>query len=139
MKELTPLAEALSKFAHLGQKYGTEDYYSYHVTGIVNSLKLHNLSESYLIVGLLHDVVEDTEVTLETIVNLFGEDIGHAVDAITKREGESRENYLVRCSSNKISRIVKLHDAMFNATNCFKNKNKSKYNYYLETISKLTA
>ena len=49
-----------------------------------------------------------------------------------------RADYLARCSTNKIARLVKLHDAMFNATNCHKNKNENKFTYYLQTISKLT-
>ena len=80
---------------------------------------------------------EDTSVSLETIYNLFGKVVGEAVDAITKREGEDRPTYLARCTSNKIARVVKLHDAMFNATSCHKNKNKTKFNYYLQTIAAL--
>ncbi len=138
MECLVKLAEVLSDSLHKGQKYGTEDYFQYHIKGVVNSLKLHNLSENYLIVGFLHDSKEDTSISLSTIENLFGSTVREAVDAITKREDESREEYLVRCSANKIARIVKLHDAMFNATNCFKNKNNTKFNYYLDTISNLT-
>lgn len=139
MDKLLVLAKVLSETFHQHQKYGTADYFHYHVSGVVNSLKLHNLPDEYLIVGYLHDIVEDTTVSLNTISDLFGECIGEAVSSITKHDDETRENYLVRCSSNKIARIVKLHDAMFNATNCFKNKNKSKYNYYLNTISLLGA
>ena len=50
--------------------------------------------------------------------------MGEAVYAITKRDGEDRQTYLARCASNKITRVVKLHDAMFNATSCHKNKTK---------------
>lgn len=131
------LVEILSKTQHAGQKYGTEDYFTYHVQGVVNSLRLHNLPEIYIKVAFLHDIVEDTNISLSTIIDLFGKDVGEAVDAITKRENETRKEYLLRCASNPISRIVKLHDAMFNGTNCHKNKNKQKFNYYLETISAL--
>lgn len=138
MKSLIPLAQTLAKTSHEGQKYGIEDYFDYHITGVVNSLLLHSLPETYIIVGYLHDAVEDTELSLETINNLFGYVVKDAVDAISKRPGEPRIQYLQRCSSNKIARIVKLHDAMFNATNCFKNKNKHKFNEYLEAIGQLS-
>ena len=87
---------------------------------------------------ILHDIVEDTTMTLDTIRNLFGDEVGDAVDALTKRPGEPVDSYMVRCNSNEIARIVKLYDAMFNATNCHKNKNENKFTYYLQTISKLT-
>lgn len=93
----------------------------------------------FIIVAYLHDIVEDTKITLPTIKNLFGKEICAAVDAMTKREGESRKVYIERCASNKIARFVKLQDATFNASNCFKNKNDNQFNYYMETISLLQA
>ena len=132
------LAQTLSSTSHIGQRYGTEDYFDYHICGVVESLKIHDLSEEFIIVGYLHDIVEDTSVSLDTIQNLFGEEIKAAVAAITKRENESRDDYLARCSKNPIARFVKLHDALFNASNCFKNKNKENFAKYLHTISKLT-
>ena len=132
------LAQTLSSTSHAGQRYGIENYFDYHICGVVESLKIHDLPEEFLIVGYLHDIVEDTTVTLDTIENLFDTTIRDAVDAITKRKDESRPDYLIRCTTNKIARLVKLHDAMFNATNCHKNKNDNKFSYYLQTISKLT-
>lgn len=134
MKAKLTLAKAVSKDSHQGTKYGTKNYFKYHVCGVVASLKQQGFGNEYLIVGYLHDVVEDTHVTPETINNLFGEHIGEAVDAITKRKEETREVYLKRCAGNKIARIVKTHDALFNASNCFKNKNKSRFNYYMDTL-----
>lgn len=131
------LAKTIAKHFHSGQTYGGKDYFKLHVCGVVKSLKLHNLPEDYMIVGYLHDVVEDTSVETHSIINLFGKTVGEAVDAITKRDGETRKAYLERCKTNKIARVVKLHDAMYNATSCHKNKNKGKHNYYLQTINAL--
>lgn len=137
MKEKVKLAKKLSKTFHTGQKYGTEDYFKYHIKGVVKSLKLHDMAPKFIIVGYLHDIVEDTELNLEVIDHMFGKEIADAVDAMTKRKDETREDYLIRCAKNKIAKFVKLHDAMFNASNCFKNKNKGKYAYYLQTMSTL--
>ncbi len=139
MKKLVRLAETISKTYHAGQKYGTKDYFKYHVTGVVNLIKLHNLSDTHIIVGYLHDVVEDTPIKIETIYDLFGSTIGDAVKAITKVKGVSRVEYLENCAKNKIARVVKFHDACFNAANCSKNKNNQRYNEYLETIALLKA
>lgn len=136
---LALLAENLAKTYHEGQVYGSADvsYFEHHIKGVVDALKLRDLPEDYIIVGYLHDIVEDTSVTIETIENLFGTVIAEAVRSITKEDGEDRVTYLNRCKKNKIATIVKMYDAMFNATSCHINKNKSKFNYYLDTICSL--
>ena len=77
-------------------------------------------------------------MTLDTIRNLFGDEVADAVNSLTKRSGETLEAYMTRCNLNEIARIVKLYDASFNAVNCFKNKNKAKYNFYIRKLSLLT-
>ncbi|MBJ9723336.1 HD domain-containing protein [Acinetobacter calcoaceticus] len=128
------LAETLSKESHKGQKYGSHDYFDYHIKGVVNSLIEHQFSEIYIITALLHDSVEDTPLTLDKIESLFGKEIRDAVDALTKREDETREEYLFRCGLNPIARVVKLHDAAFNAHNSHKDNNHARVDYYLQTM-----
>ena len=65
---------------------------------------------------------------------LIWKEVRDAVDALTKRETETREEYLIRCSSNPIARVVKLHDAAFNAHNSHKESNQSRVDYYLQTM-----
>lgn len=135
------LAEALARHFHAGQTYGSNvDYYEYHIQGVVAQMSVHNLEEDTIIVANLHDIIEDTECDIDTVRQLFGDDVADAVLAMTYKAfdpNETREAYLKRCASNKIARIVKLHDATFNATNCLKNKNKDRFNYYAKTIASL--
>lgn len=63
-----------------------------------------------MIVAVLHDVVEDTTVTLATINSLFGDTISNAVDALTKRHGESYDDFLDRIKLNPLARLVKMQD-----------------------------
>lgn len=93
----------------------------------------------FIIVAYLHDIVEDTKIDISTVKNLFGKEIADAVDAMTKRKNESRKEYITRCAANKIARFVKLQDAVFNASNCFKNKNSNQFNYYMDTIALLKS
>jgi hypothetical protein len=59
----------------------------------------------------LHDVVEDTEVTREVLVEQFGEDVAHLVDALTRRKGESYEKFIDRICAAGLSAIrIKLAD-----------------------------
>ena len=139
MKQKVKLAKKLSKTFHKGQTYGLYDYFEYHINGVVNLLKVHNMSSKFIIVAYLHDIVEDTKIDISTVKNLFGKEIADAVDAMTKRKNESRKEYITRCAANKIARFVKLQDAVFNASNCFKNKNSNQFNYYMDTIASLKS
>ncbi len=61
--------------------------------------------------GVLHDVVEDTDVTLEGLREAgIPEDVIVAVDCVTKRKGETYDDYLDRIVGNPIARRVKLAD-----------------------------
>ena len=137
------LARAIAQHYHFGQHYGAnEDYFTYHIEGIVNQLKIHNVADDYLIVAYLHDSIEDTSLTAETVRHLFGDIVADAVLALTFKafdENETPEQYIKRFSTNKIARFVKMHDITFNASNCLKNKNKKKYNEYMQKFSWLEA
>jgi len=63
-------------------------------------------------VGWLHDIVEDTDMTLAWLAELFPTEIVDAIDAITHREHEPLESYWTRVKSNPIALIVKLHGDM---------------------------
>lgn len=65
-------------------------------------------------VAYLHDVVEDTNISLEDLRKIFSSNIVEAIDAITKRENETYEDYLKRVSMNKIARKVKISDMLHN-------------------------
>ena len=67
-------------------------------------------TEEQKIVALLHDVVEDTEITVEDLKNNgFSKKIVEAVEAITKKN-ESYETYLKKVKENDLARAVKIED-----------------------------
>lgn len=62
-------------------------------------------------VGVLHDLVEDTEVTLAELRNHgFSEAVLEGVDLMTHREGVTYADYVVRLKGNPIATQVKLSD-----------------------------
>ncbi len=67
------------------------------------------------VVALLHDVVEDTDVTLETLEAEFGPETAAAVDAISHRKKESWADYLIRVKANTVARAVKISDLIDNS------------------------
>ena len=69
----------------------------------------HTLQEK--IVGILHDVVEDTPWTLEQLTEEgFSKEIIDGVDAMSRRDNESYDEYILRLQDNPIAVRVKLND-----------------------------
>lgn len=68
------------------------------------------------IAAVLHDVVEDSEWTLEQLeAEGFSNDIIEAIDALTKRTGEDYQAFVLRAGANPIARKVKLADLADNS------------------------
>lgn len=63
------------------------------------------------IVGVLHDIVEDTLITFNDLINAgFLKKIVEAIDCLTKRPGEKYQDYLNRIKTNPTAIKVKLND-----------------------------
>lgn len=134
------LANNLAQHFHSGQKYGKWDYFEYHLRGIVDLLSevsLLPVNEDMITVALLHDILEDTSCTYETLENIFGVVVADTVSILTKEEGESIEQYLFGVCSNHTARIVKFADSLFNYRECVKCgdlKRAEKYKRNLEVL-----
>lgn len=62
-------------------------------------------------VALLHDTIEDTDVTSEYLLaEGFPQSVVDGILSVTKREGETYEKFVARAKQNPIGRVVKLHD-----------------------------
>jgi len=66
------------------------------------------------IVAILHDVVEDTNVLLVDLSFAFPQEIVDAVDAISKRDGETNREYIARVKQNDLATMVKFADLAHN-------------------------
>lgn len=67
-------------------------------------------------IALGHDIVEDTETTFSELHELgFSERVIAGIDALTKRVGESYDEYKVRVKANKDARKVKKSDLRHNS------------------------
>ncbi len=71
--------------AHRNQRRRTGEPYIYHPIAVATiAAKEIGLGHTSLTCALLHDVVEDTEYTLDDIEALFGEKVAHVIDGLTK-------------------------------------------------------
>ena len=70
--------------AHSNQKRASGDPYSVHPIEVANILTDLKLDSATITTGLLHDTIEDTFATYETIKGEFGSEVADLVDGVTK-------------------------------------------------------
>ena len=70
--------------AHKNQKRASGDPYSVHPIEVANILTDLKLDSATITTGLLHDTIEDTFATYETIKSEFGDEVAELVDGVTK-------------------------------------------------------
>ena len=81
---LVEKAYQLALDAHAGQRRESGDSFIVHPLGVARILANLGLDLITIVAALLHDVVEDTAVTLETIRREFGDEVATLVDGVTK-------------------------------------------------------
>jgi len=111
--DYSAMAAELAKIAHHGQTRVTGlDYFTHHVLPVATKLML---DPEAFVVGLLHDTVEDTPVTLESLTAFgFTPETVAAVDALTRRDGEAYTDFTLRVGKDKLASKVKLADLEHN-------------------------
>ena len=133
-------AFTLARQAHEGQTYGSHPYFPFHVYGVAviaeELAELRGMDVTEVsIVALLHDVVEDTEVTIEDLRSLkFTERVLEAVEAITKVPEDTFEGYYSRVRSSELATLVKTADLLFNLTQSTKAGNVRRIWKYTEGL-----
>lgn len=111
------MAQAIAYAMHNKQTDKAGEPYIDHVTTVAITVRaLYPDDARVETVAWLHDVIEDTPMTLEELRAFgFGEDIIDAVDAITHQPNERRDAYYVRVAANPLAVIVKRADISHNA------------------------
>ena len=105
-------AYEIAKKAHLGQVDKAGEDYITHPEQVASFVK----TDEEKAVAYLHDVIEDTELTLEDLNKYdFSKEVLEAVDIITKKRGEDYQSYLNSVKKNKLARAVKLADLRHNS------------------------
>lgn len=103
----------VASLAHLGQYYGRWSYI-WHPLAVMSALLDVDHDEDVVIAGVLHDVVEDSFVTIEDLRADFGDRVADIVAGVTKKDGEDYETFIQRAASNRDSRSVKIADVICN-------------------------
>lgn len=111
------VAEALryAVLAHGDQSYGV---YPYFVHPLAVADAIPDPIEDELVAAMLHDVVEDTDRTLDDIIDNFGNNVSTIVGLLTKKAGNDYEQSIDRilASKNRSAMKVKWADNHVNMT-----------------------
>ncbi|HVE98079.1 MAG TPA: bifunctional (p)ppGpp synthetase/guanosine-3',5'-bis(diphosphate) 3'-pyrophosphohydrolase [Mycobacteriales bacterium] len=123
--ELRPVVRAyeVAEEAHRGQVRKSGDPYIVHPIGVATILAGLGMDASTIVAALLHDVVEDTPATLETVRVEFGDLVARIVDGVTKldkvkfgeaAEAESIRKMVIAMARDSRVLVVKLADRLHN-------------------------
>jgi guanosine-3',5'-bis(diphosphate) 3'-pyrophosphohydrolase len=123
--ELLRKAYVYSASEHKGQVRRSGEPYLVHPLEVADILADMRLDPVAISAGLLHDIVEDTPTTIERIRELFGEDVSHVVEGVTKlsglqfssseeRQAESFRKMLLAMVDDIRVILVKLADRLHN-------------------------
>lgn len=102
----------ISCFKHWGQKDKGGKWYIFHLLTVAKNVKTYDGK----VVALLHDIVEDTDVTVETLKNMeFKPHIVESIKVITKDKKQSYSDYLKNIKQNNLATKVKIEDLKHNS------------------------
>ena len=97
---------------HWKQKDKAGKRYVWHPIHVMMNVKGYNEK----IVALLHDIIEDTDVTIPDLKNLkFSKEVVEAVDVISKKKDQEYFSYLKLIKDNSIAKKVKIEDLKHNS------------------------
>ncbi|HZB21653.1 MAG TPA: bifunctional (p)ppGpp synthetase/guanosine-3',5'-bis(diphosphate) 3'-pyrophosphohydrolase [Blastococcus sp.] len=123
--DLTLLQRAydVAETAHSGQKRKSGDPYITHPLAVATILAGLGMDTTTLVAALLHDTVEDTGVTLDSITADFGSEVTHLVDGVTKidkvklgdaAQAETIRKMIVAMARDPRVLVIKLADRLHN-------------------------
>ena len=119
-------AKKLSELAHRGQTRWSGEPYFTHPYAVAT--KVYLLGASYQTVALLHDVLEDTNYTVEMLLeNGIPQDIIDDVKLLTRTKGESYSDYITNRDWSVRAIIIKLADLTHNLKTLKDGSMKEKY------------
>lgn len=99
---------------HAGQIDKCGEHYIGHLYRVASAAQYASSKHDAYIVGLLHDIVEDTELDIVDIYENFDSRIAEAVEAITHLDNEPYAKYMKRVERNRLATIVKMADLLDN-------------------------
>ena len=124
-KHLVESAYLLAKDAHEGQKRNSGEDFIIHPLKVAYNLAELSMDVPTIIAGILHDIIEDTDVSYEQLAEIFGQEVADLVEGVTKltkiqyktkeeRKAENLRKMVIAMSKDIRVIIIKLNDRLHN-------------------------
>ncbi|QQK07802.1 RelA/SpoT family protein [Miniphocaeibacter halophilus] len=135
-RELITKAYNLAEEKHEGQFRSSGEPYFIHPVAVANILADLNMDDATIMAGLLHDILEDTDFSYDSMQDMFGEEVTKLVDGVTKlkklsykskqeNQAENLRKMVLAMSKDIRVVIVKLADRLHNMRTLeYMNRNK---------------
>lgn len=123
---LVKRAEEFARLVHANQMYGELPYYNHLKEVYLTLLDFGVTDETILAASWLHDSIEDTDTTYETLLTQFGKEVAELVLAVTNEKGANRvgrpslgrkeilEKTASKIKDNEAALVIKLADRIVN-------------------------
>ncbi len=99
-------AITMAMLAHDGQTDKAGAPYIFHPIRVASTFS----DEILQVIAVLHDIVEDTEITLADLDARFPRSVVNAIEALTRRDDETYKEFIDRVARNPNARLVKIAD-----------------------------
>lgn len=124
-KALIESAYLLAKEAHEGQKRNSGEDFIIHPLKVAYNLAELSMDIPTILAGILHDIIEDTDVSYDQLAEIFGEEVADLVEGVTKltkiqyktkeeRKAENLRKMVIAMSKDIRVIIIKLNDRLHN-------------------------
>lgn len=128
MSELYNKVLEFVKEKHKGQVRRSGEPVISHPIGVCEIVKEAGYDEQYQMVALMHDLLEDTDTTIDEIRKLVcNEDIVQGVISLTKTDDMTLEDSINNAKKNKFGKVIKGADRLQNARTTYTEKNTQEF------------
>lgn len=120
--------------AHEGQlRHESKVPYIVHPIRVANNFK----DDTKKTIAVLHDVVEDSDITLKDLILLFSIEVYEVVNSLTRREGEDYFDYIKRLKQDPLAVEIKIADVVDNLSDSIAEQKPSMIKRYVKTLGML--
>ena len=134
MENKLELAKRYAQEKHKGQKDDDgNDYYTAHLIPVLKALEIFSNDEEVLIAGVLHDIIEDCDVTYDMLVEKFGIKVADLVNEVTHEGTADNVGYYFPRLHSQNGILIKLCDRASNISRMDSWKQERKDHYLKRT------